>query len=158
MKFKKIFYFKNYFYLFILSLVISLSAFSCNESEEVIAEIEPEPLLIKFVNGSDYDLSGFKMGGTTIQLQDLAAGQETEFIKMNKYTEPYSAKINNKSQDTVGRPPIKCTSEYSEPITKGKYIVVLTLEEYYNQAYDEHGVSLGLVFDRLYLVGHTTKQ
>lgn len=158
MKLKKVSYFKKYLYLFILSIVISLSAFSCNEGCEEISP-EPKPLLMKFVNDSDYDLSGFKMGGTTIQLQDLAAGQETEFIKMDVYTSPYSAKINTKFQDTIGRAPVRCDDGYySNKITEGKYTIVLTLEEYYNQAYDEQGISLGLVFDRLYLVSHVTKE
>jgi hypothetical protein len=156
MKFKEKSYFKSYLYLFILSIVISLSAFACNEGEEII--IEPKPLLMKFVNASDYDLSGFKMGGT-IQLQDLAVGQETGFIEMDIYASPYKAKINHKAQDTVGMFPLRCDDGYqSDKITEGKYIVVLTLEEGYRQEYDEQGVSLGLVFERLYLISTISKQ
>lgn len=77
---------------------------------------------------------------------------------MDKYTEPYSAKINHKLQDTVGTPPLRCDDglDYLK-ITEGKYTVVLTVEEAYYQEYDEQGVALGLVLDRLYLVSNAIK-
>lgn len=128
MKLKQAFFIKNYSYLLILSIVISLSAFSCSESEEIILEEEKKELFINFVNESDYDLRDLKMNNS-IQLPDLAKGEETGFIKMDKYTEPYSAKINHKLQDTVGRYPApRCGNEIYIPKTEGKYTVVLTVE------------------------------
>ena len=80
MKLKQASFSNNYLYLFILGIVISLSAFSCNESEEIILETEPERLLVKFIHKSNYDLSEFQMN-STVQLPNLAVGEETDFIK-----------------------------------------------------------------------------
>jgi len=135
-----------------------LSAFSCSESEEIILESEPEPfLLMKFINESDYDLSELKMFGKT-QLPNLAVGQETEFIEMDTYTYPYSAKINHKVQDTVGRPPRKiCGNETHEVITKGKYTVKLTVALGYTD-WDFSGYDYIEPYECLFLFSEIVKE
>lgn len=155
MKLKQVSFSSNYLYLFILGIVISLSAFSCNESEEIILEAEPEPLLMKFVNESNYDLKELKMF-SAIQLPNLASREETDFIKMDKYTSPYSAKINHKFQDTLSRYPVRtCGNEEYEIITKGKYTVVLTVELGYYDYFEGDNYEQRAC---LYLVSNVTKE
>ena len=152
MKLKQASFSNNYLYLFILGIVISLSAFSCNESEEIILETEPEPLLVKFINKSNYDLSEFQMN-STVQLPNLAVGEETDFIKMDVYTSPNKAKINNKFQDTIEkfRHIVRCGNEEYTPITAGKHIVFLTVELRYVES-SFNGYEFTEPYESLFLI------
>ena len=78
MKFKINFFIKNYFYLIFVGIVISFSAFSCEEEE-----VQPTSLEIKFINKTGINLSD--IATNRVSISRLENNQETDYITTENF-------------------------------------------------------------------------